>query len=45
MKRIAGWIESHLTLRVFLPLLAVALLATWYGLGLSLEHIKSVVAH
>lgn len=37
MQRIADLIRNALTLRVFLPLLALALAATWYGLGPSLE--------
>ena len=37
MSRIAELIRRSLHLRVFLPLLALALLATWYGLGPSIE--------
>lgn len=35
---IADLIRRSLRLQVFLPLLALALVATWYGLGPSLEH-------
>jgi hypothetical protein len=42
LQRIAGLIRSSLRLRVFVPLLAAALLATWYGLWPSLEHIKAL---
>ncbi len=38
-KRIATAIEARLEARTFLPLLTVALLATWYGLGPSLARI------
>jgi hypothetical protein len=38
MQRIADRIRASLSLRVFLPVLAAALLATWYGLSPSLEH-------
>ena len=41
---IATKIQSNLHLRVFLPLLAIALLTTWYGLGPSLEHFAELTA-
>ena len=37
MKRIADLILANLKLRVFLPLLALALATTWYGLFYSVE--------
>lgn len=36
-KRIASFIQAHLHLRVFLPLLTVALATTWFGLFYSVE--------
>lgn len=39
MQRIADLIRANLRLRVFLPLLVLALAATWYGLGPSLDRI------
>lgn len=42
MHAIAEWIERHLNLRIFLPLLALALATTWYGLGPSLDRIVAV---
>lgn len=38
LQRIAGLIRASLRLEIFLPLLALALAATWYGLGPSLQH-------
>jgi hypothetical protein len=40
MHYIAEKIEASLSLRVFLPLLALALATTWYGLGPSLDQIQ-----
>jgi len=37
-RRIAVAIEASLSLRLFLPVLAAGLAATWYGLGWSLQH-------
>lgn len=42
MRYIAAWIQGNLNLRVFLPLLAIALLTTWYGLGPSLDHFTAL---
>ena len=42
VQRIAGIIQANLNLRVFLPLLAAALLSTWYGLFWSVEHFASL---
>lgn len=42
LQRIAELIRSSLRLKVFLPLLALALVATWYGLWPSLQHIKEL---
>ena len=38
MRSIAAKIQANLSLGVFLPILAVALATTWYGLWPSLEH-------
>jgi hypothetical protein len=38
-RRLADWIDAELRPGVFVPLLAAALLATWYGLGPSLTRI------
>jgi hypothetical protein len=38
-RRIARAIDARLDARTFLPLLAVALITTWYGLGPSLDRI------
>lgn len=38
MQRIADLIRSHLNLRVFLPMLAGALVTTWWGLSGSVAH-------
>jgi hypothetical protein len=42
MRRIAELIRRSLHLRVFLPLLALALLATWYGLGPSIDRFAAL---
>jgi hypothetical protein len=42
VRRIAEVIRANLTLRVFLPLFALALATTWYGLGPSLERIREL---
>lgn len=42
MNRIARLIQDHLSLRVFLPLLALALASTWYGLFLSVERFAAM---
>jgi hypothetical protein len=41
-RRIAEAIEASLNLRLFLPVLAAALAATWYGLGWSLQHFAAL---
>lgn len=40
MKRIADLIQANLNLKTFLPILALALLATWYGLFYSVAEFK-----
>ena len=42
LQRIADLIRSSLRLRVFLPLLALALATTWYGLGPSLQRFAAL---
>jgi hypothetical protein len=42
MRKIASFIQAHLTLRVFLPLLAAALATTWYGLFWSVDHFSGL---
>ncbi len=42
MQRIAEFIQANLNLRVFLPLLAVALVTTWYGLFWSVNHFSTL---
>jgi hypothetical protein len=42
MKRIANLIQANLNLRFFLPLLALALLTTWYGLFYSVEKLAAM---
>lgn len=42
MQRIAERIQARLNLRFFLPLLAVALASTWYGLFWSVEHFANL---
>ncbi len=38
MRRITAWIQQHLHVRTFLPVLVTALATTWYGLFWSVEH-------
>ena len=42
MRRISEFIRATLNLRVFLPLLAVALLTTWFGLFWSVDHFATL---
>lgn len=42
MRRVADCIRANLTLRVFLPLLALALVLTWWGLFWSTRHFASL---
>ena len=42
MNRIARLIQDHLNLRVFLPLLALALASTWYGLFVSVDRFAAL---
>ena len=42
MQRIAEFIQANLNLRVFLPLLAVALATTWFGLFWSVDHFATL---
>ncbi len=41
-RRIGAAIEASLSLRLFLPVLAATLAATWYGLGWSLQHFAAL---
>jgi hypothetical protein len=42
MRRVTNLIQANLNLQVFLPLLAIALLMTWYGLLWSVDHFHSL---
>jgi len=42
MKQIARLIQEHLNLPVFLPLLALALASTWYGLFVSVDRFAAM---
>jgi len=42
MRKLAAFIEARLSLRVFLPLLALALGTTWYGLFWSVERFSEL---
>ena len=44
MKMIANLIRANLNLTIFVPLLSIALLATWYGLFTSVEHFASLTS-
>lgn len=42
LQKIARYIQDHLTLQVFFPLLTAALATTWYGLFWSVDHFASL---
>jgi hypothetical protein len=42
MRRIAGLIEANLQLRIFLPVLMLALATTWYGLFWSVDYFSGL---